>query len=293
MTELEERLHRAHALATFGLLAPALAHDINNLLFVLTASLELLERHPGRLSEQIPTMRRAIARTSSLNQRLLAWARRSHQVHPEPVDVCAAITELRPLCERLLGPTARLTCALDESGCHAYIGRGSLDQVLLNLVANARDAMSRRVLIAARNVAQQGDRRAVIEVTDDGHGMLAEVLSRIFEPFFTTKELGKGTGLGLNTVRSIVEQARGRIEVESRPGEGTTFRLVLPASGPPPRPDGVHRDLGHRTGRHERGRERVGRDGERTARRDRNRSGGERAGHDPRAAYRGCGRCTT
>ncbi len=230
MTDLELQLQRAQALALVGLMASSLAHDINNLLFVIGTSLDLIETEPGRVREYAGTMRSALVRMSALNCQLLTCAARSQSTDPELVDVSAVIAELWPMCQRLAGRAVTVTCAFDERPNRVRIGRGPFDQVLLNLVANARDAMpgGGTIAIRARRIESSDGTLVAVEVADEGVGIAPELLDHIFEPFFTTKERSTGSGLGLQTVKRVIEGAGGRVAVSSHPGQGSTFRLLLP-----------------------------------------------------------------
>ena len=224
------KLRGGYALAVLELLAPSAAHDINNLLLVMSVSLDLVEEDPQLLAAQLPAMRQALNRTAALNQQLLTCLQRSQQGEPEHIDVGEALSELAPVLGHLAGRRVRTT--VDAGTCRATIrlGRGFFDQLVLNLVANSRDAQPSTVHVTARDAVRAGRRCAVIEVSDNGVGMLPETHNRIFEPFFTTK-IGVGTGIGLATVRAIVEGAGGQIEFESTPGLGTTFQIWLPMAG--------------------------------------------------------------
>ena len=179
-------------------------------------------------------------RAAGLTGQLLTISRQQIII-PRQVDVTQGIRELEKLLSRLVGADVAIVVVPSEEPCPVLIDPGQLNQILLNLAVNARDAMpqgGRLLMRTWREPPSEGMPRGAvtIEVSDTGQGMSAEVRSRIFEPFFTTKEPGKGTGLGLATVHDIVQRAGGTIAVESREGEGTTFRIRLPATSASPEP---------------------------------------------------------
>jgi two-component system cell cycle sensor histidine kinase/response regulator CckA len=237
-------------LEILGRLAGGIAHDFNNLLGVVLGASAALRRMTAELeaAEELGAIEEAAQRGTALVRQLLAFARQQVMA-PRIVELNESIRQLAILLPRLLGPGIVLQLALEEPSRRIRVDPSQWDQVLLNLVVNARDAMQgkgrlriatgRRLVLAGE--ALKPGRYAVVEVTDEGPGIAPEVLSRIFEPFFTTKLEQGGTGLGLATVQGIVGQFGGQMEVESRPGGGTTFRIVLPrhdgaaeAEVPPP-----------------------------------------------------------
>ena len=231
---LEEQLRQTQKLESLGLLAGGVAHDFNNVLAVINANTGLLAESipPGGLErELIDEIESAVVRAAGLTRQLLAFSRRQ-VVEPAVLDLNAAVKDTRKMLRRMLGDDIVIVTSLDPDLRHVRIDPGYLVQVLLNLAVNARDAMARggTFSLTTRNV---DDDAVMIEVTDSGTGMPPEVRARVFEPFFTTKAVGKGTGLGLSVVHGIVEQAGGRIEVDSTPGFGTTFRIYLPACDQP------------------------------------------------------------
>ena len=244
---LELRLREAQKLEAIGRLAGGVAHDFNNLLTVILGFSEtLLEGLPAgderrASAEQI---RAAGRRAAGLTQQLLAFGRQ--QVFRMQVfDLNAVLTEMRDILQRLIGEQIEIAISPDAGQCLVKADRGQIEQVILNLALNARDAMPAggRLGIATRNVEPStGEPRAPwlqLAVSDTGMGMSPEVQAHIFEPFFTTKEAGQGTGLGLATVHGIVNQTGGHIEVSSAPGEGTTFRVFLPCAGQEADPEEV------------------------------------------------------
>jgi PAS domain S-box-containing protein len=240
--ELEEQLRQVQKMEAAGRLAGGLAHDFNNLLTAILGYGDLLlarlpEGDPlRRHSEEI---RRAGERASALTRQLLAFSRKQVLL-AEVVDPNALVSGLETMMRRLAGERIEVALALASQG-HVMVDPGQFEQVVVNLVLNARDAMPRggQLSIATRDIDLDPDYvhahiestpgpHLVLEVTDTGIGMDAETRSHVFEPFFTTKESGKGTGLGLSSVYGIVKQSGGHIVVESQEGRGSTFRLYLP-----------------------------------------------------------------
>jgi two-component system, cell cycle sensor histidine kinase and response regulator CckA len=242
--ELEEQLRQVQKMEAAGRLAGGLAHDFNNLLTAILGYGDLLlarlpEGDPlRRHSEEI---RRAGERASALTRQLLAFSRKQVLLS-EVVDPNALIGEIATMMRRLAGERIEVDLSL-ASTAHVLFDPGQLEQVVVNLVLNARDAMPQGGLLglSTRDVVLDADYvhahiesalgpHVLLEVRDTGTGMDAETRSHIFEPFFTTKEVGKGTGLGLSTVYGIVKQSGGHIVVKSEAGRGSTFRLYLPAT---------------------------------------------------------------
>ncbi len=225
---LEEQLRQAQKMEALGRLTGAIAHDFNNLLTVILGYAEALLDSEVTLPvrAELREIRRASSSAASLTRQLLVFGRRMPAIFA-PMDLNHVIFEVSPMLRRLLGKTVHLRLALDAVRPIVKADRGLIDQVLMNLLINGRDAMpdGGTLTVATRLDEEE---RVTLEVSDTGHGMPADVRARIFEPFFTTKDPGKGTGLGLATVYTIVNQAGGTIEVESREGRGTTFRISLP-----------------------------------------------------------------
>jgi PAS domain S-box-containing protein len=230
---LEEQFRQAQKMEAVGRLAGGIAHDFNNLLTVMSSCSELLLRDLGtedRRRNDVEEIRRAAQRAASLTRQLLAFSRKQI-LQPTMVDLNAVVSDMERMLRRVLGEDVVLETALDPELGFVRADPGQVEQVLMNLVVNARDAMPRggRILIHTRNVAQpSGDTLVALEVRDEGIGIANDALPYIFEPFYTTKEQGKGTGLGLSTVYGIVKQSGGDVEVETAVGGGTTFRVVLP-----------------------------------------------------------------
>jgi PAS domain S-box-containing protein len=239
---LEETLLQAQKLESVGRLAGGIAHDFNNLLTIILGNTELAldEARPGSSSREGLTLAvEAAHKAVGLTGQILSFARKQ-VIRPRPVALAPFFSALKGLLRGLLGPSIELQLQAPEGLWQAQVDPAQLERVLVNLAVNARDAMAAQgggaLVIAARNQpaaapARGGsDAREQVElsVTDTGAGMEPHVLRHLFEPFFTTKGEGRGTGLGLAIVHGIVSQSGGRIEVESAPGKGTTFRLRLP-----------------------------------------------------------------
>ncbi len=238
LAESRERLAHAERLESVGKLAGGVAHDLNNMLTPVLAYAQLTRRklpETAREREYVDHIIASAERAAALTQQLLAFGRRQ-VLEVRPIDLAASLRELDPLLRRLLPESVRFRLVAPETLPAIEADVAQLDQVWMNLVANARDAMptgGSLELAVSEQVASTGERSIVVTVEDSGTGMEKAVLDRIFEPFYTTKPKGKGTGLGLATVHGIVKQHGGRIDVESVPGEGTTFRIALPISEKP------------------------------------------------------------
>jgi two-component system, cell cycle sensor histidine kinase and response regulator CckA len=240
---LEEQLRNAQQLEAVGRLAGGVAHDFNNILSIIMGHGELMlamgvdERSRNGL-EQI---RRAAERAASLTQQLLAFSRKQVLL-PKVLDLNEAVADVQKMLTRVIGEDIELIAKLHPSLASVKVDPGQVEQVLMNLAINARDAMPQggKLLMETSNMevdAEDGrdlelkaGRYVMLQVTDTGHGMDAGTLGHIFEPFFTTKKMGKGTGLGLATVYGIVKQSGGSIQVESEVGRGSEFRIYLPAA---------------------------------------------------------------
>jgi signal transduction histidine kinase len=236
--QLQQDLARAQKLEAIGRLAGGVAHDFNNVLTAILGSAELLmmDTPPGEHArEEVEIIRDAAVRAQDLIRQLLAFSARQ-VLQPVVLDLNDLITELGRMLRRLIGEDLTLDTELADDLGPVRADPGQVEQVLVNLAVNARDAMpdGGRLLIRTGNVDVNDGADlpagpyALIEVTDTGTGMDAATLARVFEPFFTTKERGKGTGLGLASVYGIVRQSGGHIAVASTPGAGTTFRIYLP-----------------------------------------------------------------
>ena len=229
---LEAELQQAQKLESLGRLAGGVAHDFNNLLVVISTNASILREDlpEGDTRTMMGEIEDAVARACGLTRQLLAFSRKQ-VIQAVVLDLNATVADTRKMLRRMIGEDVALETSLDPELGHVCIDPGQLVQVLMNLAVNARDAMPRGGKLA---IETRADGEAVVLVVrDTGTGMTPEIRARIFEPFFTTKEAGKGTGMGLAVVHGIVEQAGGRIEVETAPGAGTTFRILLPATSRP------------------------------------------------------------
>jgi signal transduction histidine kinase len=241
---IEEQLRHGQKLEAVGRLAGGIAHDFNNLLTSVVGHVDLMaeelgERHPARTD--LGEIRRAADRAASLVSQLLAFSRQQ-PMRRMVLDLNAIVTESTRMLQRMLGTDVTLRVELDPELAHIRCDRSQIDQILVNLALNARDAMpdGGTLVITTANVELDeplGEGNVdetlagpcvLLRVADSGHGMDDAVRSRVFEPFFTTKAVGKGTGLGLSTVYGIVKQNDGQISVESRPGHGSVFSIYLP-----------------------------------------------------------------
>lgn len=240
---LEDQFQQAQKMEAIGQLAGGVAHDFNTLLGTITGYSEMLldrldEGDPlHRAAEQI---HRGAGRGAALTRQLLAFSR--HQARcPEVLDLNTVLGEMDDMLRRLIGEHIELVCSRGHNLGRVWVDAGQIEQVIMNLVINASDALPRsgRVIVETRNVhlgaamsneidVLEAGRYVLLTVTDNGEGMNEITRRRLFEPFFTTKPLGKGTGLGLSTVFGIVKQSRGGLTVDSEVGRGTTFSIYLP-----------------------------------------------------------------
>ena len=265
---LETQLHQAQKMEAIGQLAGGVAHDFNNLLLIIRGNIELVLQSGDQLRDQnLQRLKHVIEVTeqaADLIRQLLTFGRKQ-VVQFQQLDLNRVIGNLAPMADRINGENVSLRCVYAENLPAVYADAGMMEQVLVNLIINARDAMPKggsvivsteRTGIEQRYLEAHPEGRvgefACITVRDAGTGIAPELLPRIFEPFFTTKEIGKGTGLGLATVYGIVKQHQGWIEVFSQPGEGAVFKIFLPAHHPQNEAASVPRPPEKSGGGHER-----------------------------------------
>ena len=241
--QLEERLRQAHKMEAVGRLAGGVAHDFNNLLTIIRGNSDLLKDREGSDAfhrKCVDQIQKAAGRAVSMTRQLLAFSR-MQVLQSRLMDLNITVAEMGKMLPRLIGEHIEYTFDADPKLAAITADPGQIEQVILNLAVNARDAMPRGGKLSVRtanvfiNEAEALQRPPMIpgrfvllSVTDTGHGMDEATRAHIFEPFFTTKEVGKGTGLGLATVYGVVKQSGGFIWVDSVPGSGTTFEIYLP-----------------------------------------------------------------
>lgn len=239
----EEQLRQAQKLEAVGRLAGGIAHDFNNLLTIITGYSDLVLRRMEQIDpqrEKILEVKKAAHRAADLTHQLLAFSRKQ-VLQPKVIDINLITSNLSKMLERLIGEDIELSLNLKPGIWHIFADPGQIEQVLMNLVVNARDAMPQggKIIIETQNVRideRYAQVREVVKpgqyimlaVSDTGIGMSPETQRHIFEPFFTTKEVGKGTGLGLSTVYGIIKQSDGYIWVYSEIDKGSTFKIYLP-----------------------------------------------------------------
>ncbi len=242
--ELHAKVSLAHRMQALGTLAGGIAHDFNNVLSVILSYAEILSHEFASgepLAEDVGEIRKAALRATEMTRQLLAFSHKQ-VLEPRVVDPTQALSSMTKMLTRLLGADIELTVIAPSSVANIRVDPTQLEQVLMNLAVNARDAMPQggKLTIEIANVSLDADYvrlhpgaivgpHVVLAVSDTGIGMDRATQARIFEPFFTTKEKGKGTGLGLATVFGIVKQSGGSIWLYSEPGQGTTFKIYLPA----------------------------------------------------------------
>ena len=246
MTEqknLEDQLRQSHKMEAVGRLAGGIAHDFNNLLGVISGYGELMSKDmppADRQWRRLEQIRLAADRATALTRQLLAFSRKQI-LQPRVLDLDVVIANLEPMLRRLIGEDVQLVTELGGGASTVFADPGQMEQVIMNLAVNSRDAMpkgGRLVLETAAAALDGGESRrepaappgryVLLSVSDTGIGMDADTRAHAFEPFFTTKPIGQGTGLGLSTVYGIVRQSGGYVSVESEPGKGTTFRIYMP-----------------------------------------------------------------
>ena len=224
--EVDERMLRAQRLESLGLMIGGCVHDLRNLLFTLRIGIDAMRAEGGaRDATTLVTAVESIEALSSDMMRLLE----GRDTPPVQVDLNALIDRLEPMLRRMSGPRINLACVLSTAPCAVRGVTVQLEQVLINLVANARDALAAtggQITVSTARDDQTGT--IVLRVEDDGPGMAPDVAGRVFEPFFTTKAAGRGTGLGLAVCRTVVERLGGHIDLETEPGAGCSFEVSLP-----------------------------------------------------------------
>jgi nitrogen-specific signal transduction histidine kinase/CheY-like chemotaxis protein len=244
LAQAREHLHQIQKLDSIGRLAGGIAHDLNNVLMPIVGYTQLLMAEfpsPGQVHDDLKEIYRAAERASSLVRQILAFSRKQ-MLQVEELDVNGAVNDFASMLTRVIGEHIELRLALAPDLSLVRADRSQLEQVLLNLSVNARDAMphgGRLVIRTASVEVGAGDESVPpgtprgpcvrVSVEDSGRGMDDQTREHVFEPFFTTKSMGEGTGLGLATVFGIVKQHGGHIAVRSEPGRGTTFTIWLPA----------------------------------------------------------------
>jgi two-component system, cell cycle sensor histidine kinase and response regulator CckA len=232
--QLEEQLRQSQKMEAVGQLAGGIAHDFNNMLTAITGYAELLAcsfDDGDARADDVEQIRKAATHAAALTRQLLSFSRKQVLL-PQRLDVNDVVHGLESMLTRTLGGDVDLTTSLAETLAPVETDPDQLAQVLLNIALNGRDAMpgGGRLTITTSDVERESRAFVCIEVTDTGTGMDEDVRGRVFEPFFTTKDTGKGTGLGLATSYGFVSQSEGRIEIESALGQGSTFRVLLPAA---------------------------------------------------------------
>ena len=242
---LEERLGQAQRMEAVGRLAGGIAHDFNNILTAIIGYANLLSgeaEDDPEIKEDVEGIKKAAAKATSLTRQLLAFSRRQ-TVSPVMLDTNAVVRDMEKILRRLLSENITLSLSLDRSVPRIYADPTQMEQILVNLVVNAKDAMPTggRLLISTQSEKIRAPRSvgidtlapgdyAIISVLDSGTGIKPEILDRIFEPFFTTKPRDKGTGLGLSMVYGIAKQTGGGVEASSKPGQGALFKVWIPSA---------------------------------------------------------------
>jgi nitrogen-specific signal transduction histidine kinase/ActR/RegA family two-component response regulator len=247
LSRTQAQLVQSQKMEAVGRLAGGIAHDFNNLLTIVSGRAQILKlklTDEDPLQRHVELIKKTVERTAGVTRQLLAFSR--HQVlNPQTVDLSVLVENMGTMLRALIGEDVELTTALTPGLGAVRVDPGQMEQVVMNLAVNARDAMARggRLTLATSDLttaaaltAAAGELPAgawtVLSVSDTGSGMAPDTLSHIFEPFFTTKPAGQGTGLGLATVYGIVKQSGGHILVDSVAGQGTTFRIALPRVTP-------------------------------------------------------------
>jgi signal transduction histidine kinase len=243
--KLEDQLRQAQKMEAVGRLAGGIAHDFNNLLTAIRGNAELMShrvKHDPAMAAEVDEVLHAADRAASLTRQLLAFSRKQ-VLQPTALDINEIVNGVARMARRLIGTDVQLCLELGEPVSLVLADPAQLEQVLLNLIVNARDAMPSggTILVQTSNARLHADAAEIVQagiapgafvmmaVSDEGIGMDPATQARIFEPFFTTKETGRGTGLGLSTVYGIIRQTGGAITVDSERGRGASFKVYLPA----------------------------------------------------------------
>jgi signal transduction histidine kinase len=259
----EDKLRQAQKMEAVGQLTGGIAHDFNNMLAVVLGGIELAKRNlataPDAALRHLDNAGEGANRAAALTRQLLGFAR-SEALAPEAIEPSALIHGMTELLDRTLGDGIVIETRSEGTGWRVWADRVQLENALLNLAVNARDAMDGRgtLVVASGHIALSGDDAGAcapgdyvsISVSDTGSGMTPEVLARVFEPFFTTKPVGKGTGLGLSQVFGFARQSGGEVRIESTPGTGTTVTMLLPCHAATASPDQPAVRIGPRQGAH-------------------------------------------
>jgi len=242
--KIEAQLRQAQKMEVIGRMAAGIAHEFNNLLTVIQGDVGLLQSaNPSQLDRQalLEQIMQASQRAATFTRQLLAFSRKQ-VLQPRTLDLSELVARTKKMLSRLIGEKFEVKVVCESDPVSVCADEGGLEQVLMNLALNARDAMPNGGIVeigtsavtlresdALRNPEARAGRFACMRVTDYGSGMTPQIISRIFDPFFTTKDVGKGTGLGLSTIHGIVKQHEGWVEVTSEVGKGSTFQVFLPA----------------------------------------------------------------
>jgi len=236
--QLEQQVRRAEKMDAIGLLAGGIAHDFNNVLMAILSNCRvLMDSLPGEPAgvphERVAHIQAAAERAARMTRQLLAFGRDEHD-QPVALDLAAHVERTTTMLAHLIGETIVVELAI-APGLPAVLARSSeVEQIVMNLVLNARDAMPGGGTVTITASAVPGADEVMLTVRDTGAGMDDATRARVFEPFFTTKQVGAGTGLGLATVYAVVQRSRGRIDVASAPGQGATFTIWLPTTSARP-----------------------------------------------------------
>ena len=242
---LESELRQSQKMEAIGRLAGGIAHDFNNLLTSIRGYASLMRdrvAHDPTLLEDLREIERAVELATSVTRQLLAFSRKQDYV-PRAISLNDPLDRIQALLRRLLDERIELVVERDPNLGRTLLDEGQFEQIVMNLVVNARDALAGsrgRIALRTFDIERDGVPHVALAVSDNGVGMSEDLRGRIFEPFFTTKDTGHGTGLGLSTVYGIVQQAGGTIEVDSTPGRGSTFTACFPRVTATPLPDPTH-----------------------------------------------------